>query len=150
MATTANDRRVLASARSWRATPDNYSSLRFLSFDADGSGELTYGYGQTIFAIVPCAWDLPSAGRLRLTYAAPTHGRLVAGFVLGDGNRIKEVGYTLTTGRVAGVEDIVPNPYEFNWTLELSEPPWPAGLNLPYEVPRVFYGQVAVADAQDA
>jgi hypothetical protein len=51
---------------------------------------------------------------------------------------------------VAGLEDVVPNPYEFDHTLELSEPPWPAELALPYEVPRVFYGRVAAASAPDA
>jgi hypothetical protein len=148
MATAGEDRQTLASASSWRATPGNYSSLRFLCFNTDGSGELTYAYGQTIYAVIPCAWDVPAAGRLRLTYAAPTSGRLVAGFVLGDDNQVKEVGYSITAGRVAGVEDVVPTPYEYDRTLELSEPPWPAGLALPYEVPRVFYGRVAAPNAK--
>jgi hypothetical protein len=52
MATAAEDRQTLASSRSWRATPGNYSSLRFLRFNADGFGELTYAYGQTIYAVV--------------------------------------------------------------------------------------------------
>jgi hypothetical protein len=43
-------------------------------------------------------------------------------------------------GEVSGVEDIVAMPFRFRWTLELSEPPWPSSLKLPYEVPRVFYG----------
>ena len=123
MATAAEDRQTLTGARSWRATPGNYSSLRFLCFNGDGSGELTYAYGQTIYAVVPCAWEVPTAGRLRLTYSAPARGRLAGVFVLSDGNRVKELNYTITEGRVAGVEDIVPNPYEFDRTLELSEPP---------------------------
>jgi hypothetical protein len=149
MATAAEDRQVLASAGTWRAAPGNYSSLRVLWLDPDGSGELIYGYGQTIYIVAPCAWEVPWAGRLRLTYAAPSRGRLAAGFVLTDSNRIKELGFTLTEGQVAGVEDIVPNPYGFDRTLELSAPPWPDGLDLPYEVPRVFYGRVAKAVAQD-
>ena len=56
----------------------------------------------------------------------------------------------LTAGWVAGVEDIVPNAYEFDRTLELSAPPWPDGLALPYEVPRVFYGRVSKPTATDA
>src|SRR4051794_23413652 len=116
METAAGDRQTLAAARSWRATPDDYSSLRFLCFNADGSGELTYTYGQTIYAVVPCEWEVPTVGRLKLTYSTPTRGRLAASFVLGDGNRIKVLGYTITEGRVTGVEDIVPNPYEFDRT----------------------------------
>lgn len=150
MAAAEDDRQVLASAASWRATPDNYSSLRFLCFHPDGSGELTYAYGQTIYVVVPCAWEVPAVGRLRLTYSAPTGGRLAAAFALDEGNRVKELGYTLIEGRVAGVEDIVPTPYEYDRTLDLSEPPWPSGLDLPYAVPRVFYGRVATTSNQDA
>jgi hypothetical protein len=43
-------------------------------------------------------------------------------------------------GEVSGVENIVAMPYRFLWTLELSDPPWPSSLQLPHEVPRVFYG----------
>jgi hypothetical protein len=150
MATAEEDRQVFASARGWRATPGNYSSLRSLWLNADGSGELVYGYGQTIYIVAPCVWEVPSVGRLRFTYLAPTNGRLAAGFVLTDSNRVKELDYSLTEGRVAGVEDIVPNPYEFDRTLELSAPPWPDGLALPYEVPRVFYGRVGAANSPDA
>jgi len=139
----AADRQVLAGSRAWRATPDNYSSLRFFQFAADGSGELTYAYGQTIYAVAQCRWELPVAGQLRLTYSGVPRGVLARTFALSDGNRVKELAYTLTAGRVAGVEDIVPNPYEFSWTLALSDSPWPAGLDLPHEVPRVFYGQEA-------
>lgn len=58
--------------------------------------------------------------------------------------------YPLTEGRVAGVEDTVPNTCDFDRTLELSEPPWPSKLNLPYHPPRVFYGRVPTADEQGA
>ena len=68
MAAAEDDRRTLAAARLWRATPGNYSSCRFLQFRPDGSGQLVYGYGQTIYAVVPCAWEVSAAGRLRLTY----------------------------------------------------------------------------------
>ena len=149
VATADEDRHVLATAGTWRATPGNYSSLRALWLHADGSGDLIYGYGQTIYAFIKCRWEVVSAGLLRLTYLASPPCQRFAGFSPPDDARVRELGYTLTAGRVAGVEDIVPNPYEFDRTLELSEPPWPAGLNLPYEVPRVFYGRVTKASAQD-
>lgn len=149
MATAADDRQALVGR--WRATPDDYSSIRVVRFEADGSGELTYAYGQTIYAIMPCVWEVPAAGRLRLTYAAPTGGRRAReGFALDADNRFKELGYTLTSGRVSGVESVVLTPYEYDRTLELSEPPWPSGLNLPYEVPRVFYGRGAGSSGGDA
>jgi hypothetical protein len=149
VATADEDRQVLATAGKWQATPGNYSSLRALWLQADGAGDLIYGYGQTIYAFIKCRWEVVSAGRLRLTYLESPPFQRFAGYTPPDVARVRELSYTLTAGRVAGVEDIVPNPYEFDRTLELSEPPWPAGLNLPYEVPRVFYGRVAVASAQD-
>ncbi len=102
MATALKGWQVLVSAGNWKTTPDDYSSIRFLQLNADGTGELVYAYGQTIYAVVPCLWEIPAAGRLRLTYSVPTRGRLAAGFVLGDTNRVKEVSYHLSEGRVAG------------------------------------------------
>ena len=67
-----------------------------------------------------------------------------------DDQRARDLGYTLTAGEVSGVESIVAQPYRFGWTLELSEPPWPAPLQLPYEVPRVFYGHREQVSKQDA
>ncbi len=150
MATAARDRLTLVAAGSWRATPDNYSSLRFLCFNEGGTGELTYAYGQTIYAVVPCKWEVSRGGRLKLIYLAPERGRLAAAFILGDGNRVKMIDYVLTEGRVTGVQDVVPHPYEFDRTLELSESPWPSGLDLPHEAPREFYGRVSTAREADA
>jgi hypothetical protein len=69
-----SDRLVLLSAELWKATPHNYSSLRYLRFKGKGSAELVYAYGQTIFAVVECRWELPRTGRLRLTYTAVPRG----------------------------------------------------------------------------
>ena len=51
MGDSASDSAVLAGGRGvWSATPWNYSSLRSLWLTDGGSGELIYGYGQTIYA----------------------------------------------------------------------------------------------------
>jgi hypothetical protein len=142
----------------WKATPDDYSSIRVFQFQADGAGELTYAYGQTIYAVVPCIWELPEAGRIRLTYSAPTAGRLAAGFVFEPGGRIRELGYKITRGSVSGIESVVARPYKYDLTLEFAESPWPAGMDVPYGVPKVFYGtlrplvaaeQVAAPDGRE-
>jgi len=150
MATAEEARKMLASAGTWRATPGNYSSLRSLWLHADGSGELIYGYGQTIYAYIKCRWEVVASGCLRLTYLESPPYQRFRGYTPPKGGGVRELRFTLVAGRVAGVEDIVPNPYEFDHTLELSEPPWPAGLELPYEVPRVFYGRVTKVSAPDA
>jgi hypothetical protein len=141
MADIAADAKVLIGGRGyWSATPGNYSSLRFLRFAEDGTGDATYGYGQTIYALIKCQWELPAPGRLRLTYLDSPPYQLFKGFTPDDSNRIKELASVLTEGEVSGVESIVVQPYRFLWTLELSDSPWPAGLALPHTIPRVFYG----------
>src|SRR5262249_2435439 len=111
----------------WSATPWNYSSARFLMLQADGTGRLIYGYGQTIYAIILCCWEVPSAGSLRLTYLeSPDNGLRFKGFSPA-GRAVRELRYTLTSGRVSGEDDIVGLTYTYLWTMELSEPPWPPG-----------------------
>lgn len=144
------DRDVLVSTGSWRATPHDYSSIRYVQFDSSGTGELAYAYGQTIYAIVQCHWELLEARRLRLTYAAVIRGRLATTFTVTDDNRSKELSYTLTESRVSGVESVVLTPYSFNWKLEFSESPWPTGLELPYQVPQIFYGRGTATEENDA
>lgn len=131
---------VLSSTHAWTATPSDYSSLRFLRFGPDGQAELSYFYGQTIYAVCTCRWSVPAAGVLRLTEFAVTGGRL-QGYEPSTEERDRELAY-----RLAEVNESFPQPLrsepplECRWSLELSEPPWPAGLKLPYRIPRVFYG----------
>jgi hypothetical protein len=141
MGDVASDTAVLAGGRGvWSATPWDYSSLRSLWLRADGTGELIYGYGQTIYARINCRWEVAAPGRLRLTYLDSPPYQLFRGYTPPDDRRVRELGYALTAGEVSGVESIVARPYRFGWTLELSEPPWPPELQLPHEVPRVFFG----------
>jgi hypothetical protein len=136
----ATDVEILSSSHSWRATPWNYSSLRSLMLRTEGNSQLIYGYGQTIYALILCQWEVPEAGSLRLTYLQSPPYQFFKGFTPDDTNRVKELRYTLTEEEFAGVESIVARPFLFRYKLELSAPPWPDGLQFPYEVPTVFYG----------
>jgi hypothetical protein len=115
----SGDARVLASSHAWHATPWDYGSLRALMLLGDGSGDMVYGYGQTIYAEIRCRWEVLPTGVLRLTYLSSP------GFEPIPGDRGRELGYTLTEGQVSGIESIVGFPYRYLWTLELSECPWP-------------------------
>jgi hypothetical protein len=90
----------------------------------------------------PCRWEILPPGRLSLTYLeSPGHSHLFfKGFTPDPHQNVRDLSYKLTEGVVSGGEDIVAMPFQFRWTLELSEPPWPSSLKLPYEAPRVFYG----------
>lgn len=145
------DAEILLGGRGvWTATPWNYSSLRALWLREDRYGELIYGYGQTIYARVNCRWEVVSARRLRFTYLESPPFQCFPGYTPADGDRPRELGYVLTSGEVSGIESVVGLPYQFDWTLELSEPPWPPGLRLPYEVPRVLFGHRREVDRADA
>jgi hypothetical protein len=131
---------AVLTASGWKATPSNYSSMRVLRFVPDGSGTLTYGYGQTNYAIIKCLWTIPRAGTLELTYLESPPYQYFKGFLPDHGNRGKELGYTLTEGEVEGIVSIVALPFKYAWTLELSASPYPDGLHFPYSVPLVFHG----------
>jgi len=151
MGDAAADASVLSSARAWSATPSDYSSLRFLRFGPDGRAELIYGYGQTIYAVCACRWSVPAASVLRLTELAVTDGRRL-GYEPSAGERDRELAYRLSEVNASFEQPLTSSPpLECRWSLELSEPPWPPGLQLPYKVPRVFYGhgeQVSPPDAE--
>jgi hypothetical protein len=140
MGDAAADASVLSSARGWSATPSDYSSLRYLRFRPDGRAELTYAYGQTIYAVCECHWSLPAAGALRLEGLTVTGGRL-RGYEPTAEERDRELAYRLTEVNESFPQPLTSRPpLECRWSLELSEAPWPAGLKLPYRTPRVFYG----------
>jgi hypothetical protein len=138
-----DDAAVIGGGRGvWAATPWNYSSCRFMMLSPDGAGRLIYGYGQTTYAHILCRWEVPAAGSLRLTYLeSPAAGLRFKGFSPAS-DAVRDLRYALTPGLVSGEDNIVGLPYTYLWTLELSEPPWPLGLQLPHEVPRVFYGHL--------
>jgi hypothetical protein len=124
----------------WTATPSNYSSMRVLRFTSDGSGILTYGYGQTIYAIIKCRWTLPEAGVLDLEYLESPPYQRFQGFTPDQSNRARRLTYELIERVFEGVESIVARPFKYAWTLEFSASPYPEGLRFPYGVPQVFYG----------
>lgn len=127
----------------WSATPWNYSSMRSLRFQTDGSGELVYGYGQTIYAVIRCRWEVSRLGKLELTYQPSPPVQRFPGFTPSDEDSGKSLDFQLEQGEFCGTQSIVPANFTFAWKLDLSEPPWPACLQLPYDNPREFYGHRA-------
>ncbi|MGE3778170.1 MAG: HEAT repeat domain-containing protein, partial [Pirellulaceae bacterium] len=133
----SDDRQQLAGV-AWTATPWTYASLRYFTLEPDGTGKLIYGYGQTIYADIRCKWFLPRPGRLRLTYLESPGEQFVPAFRPTNENASKTIGYRLIEEPISGEK--MSGRYEYHWTLELSDHPWPTNLNLPYGTPRVFYG----------
>ena len=131
MGDVATDAVLLASARGWHATPSDYSSIRWLRFEPGSRAELTYAYGQTIYAVCECQWAVPAAGVLRLTGLVVAGGRL-RGYEPSAEERDRDLAYQLVEVNESFVQPLTSSPpWECRWSLELSEPPWPAGLKLP-------------------
>lgn len=124
----------------WSATPSDYSSLRYLHFEPNGTGTVLYGFGQTIYANIKCDWSVIAEDVLQITYREPVKSRLQPDYVLPENERMKQLIFRLTEGEVTGVESIVGHPYRFLWTLELSADPWPNSLDVPRDRPTTFYG----------
>ena len=135
-----SDMEILTGTRSWGATPHDYSSLRFLSFKSDGSGEAIYGYGQTIYAKVDFEFDLAGGSVLQLKYQHSPAYAAFPGFLPTPDNAVKSLQYTLVRGEYRGVESVVAQSFICDWLLTLNDSPWPAGMTFPYDVPKSFYG----------
>lgn len=95
------DAQVLASGN-WVASPWDFNSRRYLVLSKDGTGKLVYGYGQTIHVKIMCCWEVPIAGRLRLTYLESPGEKYAPGFRPMEGNQVAELGCRLVEGEVSG------------------------------------------------
>jgi hypothetical protein len=131
---------VLTGSPSWSATPDNYSSLRPVYLETDGTARLIYGYGQTIYAVIDARFEVTAPGVMRFDYFETPQMQGRPSFVPTDDNRSKEIGFSLTEGERIFGKDVTGFVFRFSWTLEFAEPPYPAGLNLPDRGPTTFYG----------
>ena len=131
---------MLTSSQSWSATPDNYSSMRYLQFQPDGSGIALYGYGQTIYAKINFEYRIDNGDQLTLDYQQSDPFQRFAGFTPDGPNASKLLGYTLDQSEFMFGEDVTAAKFKFSAKLVLSDSPYPAGLEFPYSIPTEFYG----------
>ena len=130
---------TLISSRSWSAEPWNYDSVIYLQFRSDSSAKLTFGYGQTIYAVIKCRFALSEANEMTLFYLDSPAYQLFKGFKPSEGCESRALRYNLAQHTVE-FEDAYEGPVRFGWTLTVDESPFPNGLMLPREVPRDYYG----------
>ena len=131
---------VLTGCRAWPATPGDYSSLRSLRFVPDGTGQVLYGYGQTIYAKIACRFAVTEPDQVEWVYLVSPPHQLFKGFRPDDGNRRKALRAVLTAGEFTFSESMTSHSSLFRWRLDLSGSPYPEGLSFPYSVPTTFYG----------
>lgn len=131
---------TLISSRSWSAYPWDYPSAIYLQFRSDSSAELTFGYGQTIYAVIKCRFALSEPNKLTLFYLdSPAYQRF-KGFKPSPGCESRTLRYSLAQHTVA-FEVPYEGPVMFHWRLTVDRSPFPDGRMLPdIPVPRDYYG----------
>lgn len=121
---------ILIATRSWAATPWDYNSCIFLRFRADGSGDMVFGYGQTIFAKVNFRFSLNTLNELTFIYQDSPAYFYVKSFTPSESRKSKAVHYSLKEGEITG-EAANSGPFKYYWTLSLDKTPFPDELPLP-------------------
>ena len=131
---------ILTGCGAWAATPGDYSSMRALRFAPDGTGQVLYGYGQTIYAVIACRFAVIEPDRVEWEYLESPPYQWFKGFRPDDGNRRKALRAVLTAGEFTFFDGLTSHSSLFRWRLDLGGSPYPEGLSFPYSVPTTFYG----------
>jgi len=138
-----NDFEILTSSRLWVATPWDYSSARWVRFKSGDRSECCFGYGQTVYAFIKFEFEIIAENKLKITYlnSPPLADDLYfKGFVPSQNNPIKEIYFQLNEEIFTGTKSITGREFKYFWHLKLSDSPFPAELNFPYEIPLTYYG----------
>jgi hypothetical protein len=131
---------ILTTTRSWVATPWVYNSCIGLRFRADGSGDMVFGYGQTIHAKINFRFSLRTTNELTLIYQDSPGDRFVKSFTPSESGKSKAVQYSLKEGEITGVA-ANSGPFKYYWTLSLDKSPFPDEAILGHVRPRhEYYG----------
>src|SRR5262249_13344436 len=115
-------------------------SMRALQFAPDGTGQVLYGYGQTIYAKIACRFAVTEPDQVEWEYLESPPCQWFKGFRPDDGNRRKALRVALTAGEFSFFDGMTSHSSLFRWRLDLSGSPYPEGLSFPYSVPTTFYG----------
>lgn len=121
---------ILTTTRSWAATPWIYNSCVFLRFRADDSGDMVFGYGQTVFAKVNFRFSLNTSNELTLKSQDSPAYFYAKSFKPSESRKSKTVYYSLKEGEITG-EATNGGPFKYYWTLSLDKTPFPDELTLP-------------------
>ncbi len=105
--------------------------------------------GKTIYAVIQCRWEIPSAGRLRPTYLESPAFQLFRGYSPRAETRDRELTYTLTEGARRGSGGHGPKRLRVQQDAGAVRASLAAELDLPYDPAEwVFYGRVPTAGDQ--
>ena len=122
---------ILTTTRSWVATPWDYNSCVALRFREDSSGDMMFGYGQTVFAKINFRFSLNTSNDLTFVYQDSPAYFYVKSLTPSGSRKSKTVHYSLEEGEITG-EAANSGPFKYYWTLSLGKTPFPDELTLPH------------------
>lgn len=130
--------RSLLRGSNWIGQPTDYSHCVALAFRTEDEAHVTLGFGQTLYFVATCSYELLTTTTLRLTYdSAPE--RVPPSFAFTQGSTLT-ISVTLESGDFSGTENIVNWPFTYFWRLRCDRHPFPDGVPFPRSIPTDFYG----------
>ena len=128
--------RSLLCGSQWIAKPDNDSYLVAVAFGPESKGDVTLGFGQTLYFIAECHYRLHSLSGLEFTFDRHPQrihrlSRFTVGFTAKIPFVLDEVEYE---GSVCAM------PFKYRWRLRFERPPFPDDIRFPRPIPTEFYG----------
>ena len=124
----------------WSATPWLYSSMRRIQFQNDGTSQLVYGSGQTIYGVINAKFGLLTDNKILLTYLASPAVGFFNGFTPEEDNCKKKIEFTLAKQNDVFSHQITGKKFTYKWKLKLNISPFPDEIQFPYEMPLELYG----------
>ena len=123
---------------SWIGQPSDYSHCVALSFRTDHEARITLGFGQTLYFVGACSYELLTTTTLQLTYDSLPE-RVHPSFTFTPGTTLT-IPVGLESGDFSGTENIVNWPFTYFWRLRFERHPFPDGIPFPRSHPTDFYG----------
>lgn len=109
-----------------------------MRFRTEREAHVTLGFGQTLYFVATCSYELLTTTTLQLTYDSLPE-RVHPSFTFTPGLTLS-IPVTLESGDFTGIENIVNWPFTYLWRLRLERHPFPDEVPFPRSIPTDFYG----------
>jgi hypothetical protein len=133
----------ILTSSSWRVSQPFYDFLQSITFAADGTGEMVYGYAQAIQLLVCFRFTVPQPGRLHVEFLDTVDDVYGPMFTASEQNRHRDVGFTLEEGEYPRIVQTMggPRTQVHHYALHFDTDPFPDGYQ-PDDVHLTYYGEL--------
>jgi len=132
--------RILTGAR-WNVSDPFYDFLQSMAFEADGTGEMVYGYAQAVRILVRFRYTLPEPGRLHFEFLDTVDEFYGPMFTPSERNRHRDVRFALEEGEHPRIMETMAGTRTqlHRYALHFEAEPFPDGYQ-PEEARLTYYG----------